>query len=188
MKRWRIAIGVFVAVCTAACGETVDPERALINAQELVTEPPAQVYAELDAALTKVEDASKTAKALTDDTRQPISFAFERDPEKQLRLVATSGFRKRVIHVFVDPGPTPNETQLQAYFEEKSVQDEGDSDYLSVGLVNLLGKIPERAKDHGSRKNTVQGYAEPAWHERVCRVLACGLRLGGPRNGSAIMD
>ncbi len=176
MKRWRIVIGVFVAMCTAACGEAVDPERALINAQELVTEPPAQVYAELDAALTKVEDASKTAKALTDDTRQPISFAFERDPGKQLRLVATSGFRKRVVHVFVDPGPSPNETQLQAYFENKSVLDEGDSDYLSIGLVNLMGKIQSELQTTGAVKSLFKVTPSPrgASGFAECSPTDCG--------------
>ena len=55
MNRWQIAIGVFLSMCSAACGETVDPERALVNTQELVTAPPAQVYAELDAVLTKIQ-------------------------------------------------------------------------------------------------------------------------------------
>jgi hypothetical protein len=176
MKRWKIALGIAAALLTAACGETVDPERALVNAEEVVTEPPAQVYAELDAALTKVEAASKAAKALTDDTHQPISFAFDRDPGKQLRLVATSGFRKRVIHIFVDPAPSPDETHLRAYFEKRSVQQEGDSDYLSVGLVNLMGKVQNELETTGVVKTLFKFTASPRGESGFaeCSPSDCG--------------
>jgi hypothetical protein len=176
MMRWKVALGIAAVLLTAGCGETVDPERALVNAEELVTAPPAQVYAELEAALTKVEAASKTAKALTDDTRQPVSFAFERDPGKQLRLVATSGFRKVVIHVFVEPGPSPDETQLRVYFEKKAVQEEGDSDYLSVGLVNLMGKVENELETTGVVKTLFKFRASPrgASGFAECSPTDCG--------------
>ena len=151
MRRLRIAACIGLALMTAACGETTHPENARAASKEIVAAPPASVYADLDAAFTGVETAAKSAKPLTHDTREPIVFKFEREPGKRLRLEAKARFRTVIVHAFIDPGPTPNDTRLRAYFEKKAVQEKGDSDYLSVALTNLLGKDPERFGDYGRR-------------------------------------
>ena len=88
------------------------PERGGI--EEVVAMPRAQLYAELDAQVTALEQAVTAKPSKTGSPPIPVRFEFAHDQDRHLRVNAVAGFRTVTLELFFEDGDDPAHTRLSA--------------------------------------------------------------------------
>lgn len=95
---------VFLAACSQERGQV----------EEVVSMPRAQLYAELDAQVTALEQAVAAKPTKTGNPPVPVRFDFEHDQDRHLRIAAVAGFRVVTMELWLEDGDAPGQTRLSA--------------------------------------------------------------------------
>lgn len=82
--------------------------------EEVVAMPRAQLYAELDAQVTALEQAVTAKPTETGTPPVPVRFDFVHDQGRHLRVNAVAGFRVVTLELWLEDGDDPAHTRLSA--------------------------------------------------------------------------
>jgi hypothetical protein len=102
------AILLGIAAVLSSCA----PQRGAL--EEVVAMPRAQLYAEMDAQVTALEQAVTAKPTKTGTPPVPVKFEFEHDQDRHLRIDAVAGFRTVSLELFFEDGDDPQHTRLSA--------------------------------------------------------------------------
>ncbi len=99
---------VALAAVLASCA----PSRGAI--EEVVSVPRAELYAELDAQVTALEQAVTAKPTKTGNPPVDVRFEFVHEQDRHLRIAAVAGFRTVTLELFLEDAETPGHTLLSA--------------------------------------------------------------------------
>ena len=102
----------FILVLAAAILSSCAPQRGSI--EEVVAVPRAQLYAELDAQVTALEQAVTAKPTETGNPPVPVRFDFAHNQDRYLRVNAVAGFRTVTLELYFEDGDDPAHTRLSA--------------------------------------------------------------------------
>ena len=120
-----------LAAFLASCGQ----ERGAI--EEVVQMPRAQLYADLDAKVTALEQAVAAKPTQTGTPPVPVDFDFTHEKDRHLKIKAVAGFRVVTLELFLEDAETPGQTRLSA-----NVAGMSDADAIKPG--SLYFPVEER--------------------------------------------
>lgn len=100
--------------------------------EEVVAIPRAQLYAELDAQVTALEQAVTDKPSETGNPPVPVKFDFALDQDRHLRINAVAGFRVVTLDLWLEDGDDPAHTLLSA-----DVIGMSDAEGIEAGNVRL---------------------------------------------------
>jgi hypothetical protein len=119
------------AALLAACSQ----ERGQF--EQVVVTPRDQLYAELDAQVSALEQAVAAKPTKTGNPPVSVRFAFEHDQDRHLRIAAVAGFRTVIMELWLEDGDAPGETRL-------SVTTSGMSDVEGITADNVRFPVQDR--------------------------------------------
>jgi hypothetical protein len=141
------------------------------NAEELVAQSRAQVYAELDRRYTRLMQQAQAHPTRTEGRNPvPVEFALKREEGSSLELTLTAGWRDIKLHTWLEDGPAPGQTWVRVRFQPESIQQRARESTL-LGTVHavlsrgegqlrlgqpvqaLLGGVPTRRHRDPSRRD-----------------------------------
>jgi len=120
-----------LAAALASCGQ----ERGAI--EEVVQMPRAQLYADLDAKVSALEQAVTAKPTQTGTPPVPVDFDFAHEKDRHLKIKAVAGFRVVTLELFLEDAETPGQTRLSA-----NVAGMSDADAIKPG--SLYFPVEER--------------------------------------------
>lgn len=140
------------------------------TAEEIVQQPRAAVYAELNDAYSRVERMAQSHPTTTGSPPVPLVFAFEREEGAMLSLTATAGWRTIRLKTWLEDGPAPGQTRVKVLFDPESMQARSGEQSVTRAVETVLmraeaelaanqrvaalvGGIPERRHDEPASRD-----------------------------------
>lgn len=130
------------------------------NASQIVSIPPAALYNEMSENFAKIEHDAPKSHFVYGTKSTPVTFKASHN-DTRFNMEATAGWRTEKVIVWIKPGPTPQESQLDVFLSSHKLDDMGPKNDLRTKVNRILSGTV-RDFERGDSAEMLLGSSNPS--------------------------